>query len=197
MMRRLFQRWRNDAEGVTAVEFALVAPVLLIGMMGVFDMGHNMYTASVLNGSIQKVARDSTIEGAASNESALDSRVQDLIDNIAPGAKATFKRTAYTSFSDVKEPEDFTDVNGDGTCNDGEPFEDANGNGTWDADRGSAGFGSARDAVLYEVTVNYPRLFPVSKILGTPDTMQMTVKTVLRNQPFGEQQARTMTDNCA
>ena len=72
----------------------------------------------------------------------------DLVHQIAPNADLDFSRTAYTSFNDVGEPEDWNDVNGNGACDDGEPFEDANGNGSWDANQGTTGFGGARDAVL-------------------------------------------------
>ena len=69
----------------------------------------------------------------------------------------------------------------------GEPFEDANGNGQWDADRGRSGFGGARDAVLYSVNVEYDRFFPIARFIGVSETMDMTVSTVLRNQPYGLQ----------
>jgi hypothetical protein len=96
------------------------------------------------------------------------------------------------------QPEDYNDVDGDGSCNNGEPFEDLNNNGNWDADRGTAGQGGARDAVLYNVTISYPRLFPVARLIpGQSDTFTMTATTVLRNQPYGLQNETTpTTGNC-
>ena len=186
----------RDAKGAAAVEFALVAPVLLVGMMGVFDLGYNMYTASVLNGAVQKTARDSTIEGATTKETDLDARVTDMVHTIAPNATTTFKRTAYSSFTNVRKPETFNDVNGNGACDAGEPYEDANANDTWDADMGAGGFGGARDAVLYEVTVKYPRAFPIGQLIGQSSQFETTVRTVLRNQPYGAQGAPS-TKHCA
>lgn len=182
-----------NADGVTAIEFALVAPVFLMGLLGAFDLGHNMYTSTMLVGAIQKTARDSTIEGAASNQAALDRRVTEVVNAIAPGAEIDFERQAYTNFSEVGQSEDYTDVDASGTCDNGEPFEDANGNGTWDADRGTAGFGGARDAVLYTVTVTYPRLFPFAGLVGQSPDMSVSSETVLRNQPFGLQGERVTT----
>jgi Flp pilus assembly protein TadG len=166
MIARLRASIASDTRGAAAIEFALCAPVLLIGMMGLFDMGHNMYTASVIQGAVQKVARDSTIEGADDRGAALDQKVTDMVRQIAPGATIQFERTSYATFSDVGRPEDWNDVNGNGVCDAGEAFEDANGNGSWDADMGRSGFGGARDAVLYEVSVTYVRPFPVSKLIG-------------------------------
>jgi Flp pilus assembly protein TadG len=190
--------FQRDTHGVSTIEFALIAPVLLMMVLGLFDLGHNMYTTSMLQGAIQQAARNSTIEGAASNAAALDGLVTRAVRAISPGATLQFGRTSYTNFSDVGQAEEFDDVDTDGTCNNGEPYEDANGNGTWDADRGTAGQGSARDAVLYTVTVSYPRLFPIARLIpGQTDTFTMTSQTVLRNQPYGLQgQANGGTGNC-
>jgi Flp pilus assembly pilin Flp len=188
----------QDDRGVTAVEFALITPVLLMTVLGLFDMGHNMYTTSMLQGAIQQAARKSTIEGLASQTDALDAHVSDAVHAISPDAVLQFKRASYTSFSDVSRPEDYTDVDHDGACDNGEPFEDANGNGAWDADRGVAGQGGARDAVLYTVRISYPRLFPVAKFVpGMTEQFTTVATTVLRNQPYGLQEgAAPVTGNC-
>ncbi|MCB2064206.1 MAG: pilus assembly protein [Novosphingobium sp.] len=197
MTARLLPGLARDTRGATVIEFAVCAPVLLMAMLGVFDLGHNMYTSSIIQGAVQKAARDSTIEGAAGKEAQLDARVTKLVHQIAPRADLEFRRTAYTSFSDVGEPEDWNDVNGNGACDDGEPFEDANGNGSWDANMGKTGFGGARDAVLYEVEVTWERIVPITKLLGQSSEFSTTARTVLRNQPYGAQNKARPTENCA
>jgi len=183
----------RDARGVTAVEFALVAPVMLMTIMGLFDMGHAQYTRALLEGAIDKASRAATVEG--SSTTSIDARVTTVVKQIAPSATLTFNRTTYSDFSDVGMPEDFDDVDKDGTCDNGEPFEDANGNGTYDLDRGKTGNGGARDAVLYTVSVSYKRILPIGRLIGQSDTMKMSVTSVLRNQPYGIQ-AFTETKNC-
>lgn len=197
-MRGLLTRLARDERGATIVEFALITPALLITLMGLFDLAYNMYTAQQLQGAIQNAARQSTLEGASTNVSNIDAIVTRAVHAVAGNATLTFDRTAYASFASVARPEDYTDVNNDGTCNDGEPFEDANENGVWDADSGSSGFGGARDAVLYTVTVVYPRAFPIAKLIpGQTDNFTLTATTVLRNQPYGLQNtASTATGNC-
>lgn len=190
------RRLVRAADGTTMVEFALLAPVLLMLLMGMFDMGYNIYTKTLLEGAVQQAARNSTIEGADVNSTAIDDAVTTAVKRITPNATLTFSRQAYTNFSDVSQPEDFTDVNGDGTCADGEPFEDVNGNGTWDTDRGIDGFGGARDAVLFTVTVEYPRAFPIANLIGLSPNFRTQAVTVLRNQPFGEQETSTKVGNC-
>jgi hypothetical protein len=186
-VKRTAFRIARDQAGATIVEFGMVAPILLLTLMGLFDMSHNIYTSAILQGAIQKVARDSSIEGAGSATTTLDSRVTAAVHAIMPQATLTFDRKAYATFSDVGQPEDYDDVNGDGVCGGGEPFEDANGNGVWDRDRGTSGQGGARDAVLYTVTADYPRLFPMARLAGFSPQVTTTSRTVLRNQPYGAQ----------
>jgi len=190
---------RRDQRGVTIVEFALIAPVLLLMLMGLLDLAFNMYTTEMLQGAIQSAARNSTIEGSSSNGAKLDAIVTTGVRAVAPGAVLTFNRRSYSSFTDAGRPEDYTDVDNDGSCDHGEPFEDANGNGSWDLDRGQVGFGGARDAVLYTVTVTYQRPFPVAGFIpGQSKDYTLNAATVLRNQPYGLQtvNAPPATGNC-
>lgn len=188
MIRRFVTALRCDQRGATIVEFALILPALMVVLMGLLDFSYNMYTAQMLQGAIQDAARDSTIESAGVSEAAINARVTTAIRALAPGATPTYTRTAYSSFSGVNRPEDYSDLNTNDVCDNNEPFEDANGNGSWDVDPGAAGFGGARDAVVYTVSVNYRRLFPVFAFIpGQSETFTLASSTVLRNQPFGMQ----------
>jgi Flp pilus assembly pilin Flp len=134
-MRRRKLRLQSDASGAAAVEFGLIAPFMLLGLLGVFDLGYNMYAATLMRGAIYKAARDSTIEGAGNQWTSLDQRVSDVVHVIAPGAVLKYTRKSYRSYYEVGQSEDFTDINGNSICDNREPFEDANGNGSWDEDR--------------------------------------------------------------
>lgn len=199
MIRRLFNRLRRDQRGVSIIEFALLAPTLMVMLFGLMDLAYSMYTSQMLQGSIQTAARQATIEGAASNSAGIDGLVTTAVRTLSPNATLTFSRTSYSSFTEVGRPEDYTDLNTNGTCDADEPFEDANGNGNWDLDPGQAGFGGARDAVLYRVDVSYPRLFPIYAFIpGQSSTNSLSVSTVLRNQPYGQQDTAAPTlGNCA
>lgn len=190
------RRLRVEVRGVVIVEFAMVAPALLLTIMGIFDLGYNIYAATMLQGAIQHAARNSTIEGADQRLGQIDAAVTRAVHDLVPRADITFSRRAYANFSDVARPEDYTDANGDGSCNNGEPFEDANRNGSWDNDRGLTGQGGARDAVLYTVEVTYPRGFPVARLIGLPDTVTTSASTVLRNQPYKLQDNKPAVGQC-
>ncbi len=187
----------HDERGVTAVEFALVAPVLLLLLMGVYDLSYQLYVNSVLNGAIQHAGRNSTIEGAAGATTAIDNSIKNVVKQVVPGANFTFSRKSYSSFTNVGRPEDFVDVNTNGTCDSGESYTDTNLNLTWDADRGKSGQGGARDAVLYEVTVVYDRPFPMASLAGFTNTVTLKTETVLRNQPYNIPMGVVTTRTCS
>jgi Flp pilus assembly protein TadG len=192
----LARRLSRDATGATTIEFAAILPALLMALLGLMDLSYNLYTASLLEGAIQHAGRNSTIEGGQARSLAIDTRLRDVVEDIAPNATIDIDRQAYADYSEIGRPEDFTDSNADGICADGEPFEDTNRNGKWDEDRGRADRGGARDAVLYTVTVSYPRAFPVMSLLGFSDTVTSEARTVLRNQPYGTQDKAVPVGSC-
>lgn len=191
----ILRRVRQDTRGVAAVEFALIAPFLFMVLFGIFDISYNLYVSTVLQGATNRAARASTMQNM--NDAAIDQIVRDRVGDLMRTPTLTFERKAYSNFTDVSRPEDYTDINANGACDAGEPFVDANGNGTWDADRGRSGSGGARDAVVYTVTLQYRRMFPLWKVIGIPDTVNQVSSTVLRNQPWELQQDEGSTvKNC-
>ncbi|BDW82685.1 hypothetical protein MACH24_21230 [Erythrobacter sp. Dej080120_24] len=195
--KAIFNRLLRDEEGATLTEFGFVAPILILLIMGIFDMAHSQYTSALMNGAMQDAARDLTLETAGSQQSNIDQRVIAAVSDVTPAtATVTLEKLSHFDFSDIGEAEEFADDNGDGVCNDNEVFVDVNENGQWDADRGQTGIGGARDAVLYTAVVTYPRLFPMYGLAGMPQDVTLRASTVLRNQPFDEQDRSTSTGNC-
>lgn len=150
---------RKDQDGATLVEFALVSPVMLFMMMGVFDVGYGVYMRSVLDGAIQKAGRDASLESGPSSLTAIDTRLRNTIRAVNKAATVTTARESYFQFSDVDRAEVFTDTNNNGVCDNGEPYGDENANSEWDDDIGASGIGDPRDVVQYTVTVSYDSLF--------------------------------------
>jgi Flp pilus assembly protein TadG len=185
-------------EGATLTEFGLISPVLFLLLFGAFDLGHTLYMKTVLEGAVQKAARDASLESAAGNDasvrSAIDSAVEDQLRPLNGSATITFDRRFYRTFTEAEaaEAEEFTDsasgTFANGICDNGETFTDNNNNGVWDGDGGdSINRAGARDNVVYTVTIEYPRLFPLHTFIDVPDTMSLTASTVLANQPYGDQ----------
>lgn len=191
MKRTVRRSFGRDQAGVSTIEFAILAPVLCLLLVGAFDMAHSLYMTAVLQGVVQKTARDSALETNTSTTTAaaIDDRVRRQVKALANNATVTFDRRYYRTFEDARtaKPETWSDGNGNGRCDAGENYQDANANLTWDADGGNAGQGGAQDRTVYTVTVSYTRLLPVSGFLGFSPTQSIIAKTVLQNQPYAEQ----------
>lgn len=189
---------RRDARGVTAVEFGIIAPVMCLLLAGAFDMAHSLYMTAVLQGIVQKTARDGSMEAgtAASQQALLDTRVQSQAKALSNNSTVVINRRFYRTFSAAAaaQAERWSDTDGDGTCDNGEPYTDANNNNIWDADGGDAGEGGAKDRVVYTVTVTYPRMLPIYGFIPSiGNTQTITAKTVLQNQPYADQGSYTST----
>ena len=196
--RRALRGLAHAADGATLVEFAFVAPVLMLIIFGLFDIAHTQYTSSMMNGAMQRSARGYTLQSAATNEAALDNAVISQVTAVAPrGATVTLQKQSVRDFVDVAAPEDYTDLNSNGRCDANDPYVDSNNNNRWDADRARDGIGGARDVMVYTANVTYPRLFPLFSMIGLPANVNLRATTVLRSQPYDEQAAATTTvRNC-
>lgn len=185
---------RSD-EGATLTEFGLIAPVLCLMLIGSLEIGHRLYMQGVLEGAVQKAARDGTLEVASGNAStprdALDDMVRGQLVHLHKAADIDFSRRFFRTFTEAaaQEAEEIIDDDGNLICDPGESFLDANHNDTWDADGGDdVARAGARDNVIYTVTVSYPNMFPLHRFIGGSDTTTLTASTVLANQPYGDQQ---------
>lgn len=192
MARRAFlHEVSRDQRGMSAVEFALIAPVFLMLLLGAFDMSHSVYMKSILQGVLQKAGRDATLETGteAARQTAIDTIVSSQVKNLANGANVTITRRYYKDFTKAAQAvgEPFTDTNGNTLCDAGEPYQDTNNNSVRDADGGDDGQGGARDTVIYTAAVRYPRMFPMYKLAGLNPNVELIATTVLANQPYGEQ----------
>lgn len=178
------RRLLRDARGATLVEFGMVLPVMLMVMFGMWEMCYRIYVQSVLTGAIQQAGRRSSLEGVTpASLAAEDQRVIDTVHNVAPSATWTSSRKTYRTFSEIA-PEPFTDSNRNNIRDPGECYADVNGNGNWDSDPGKDGQGAAHDVTMYTVTIDYPRLLPVSWMFGGTSTQRLTARTIFKNQPF-------------
>lgn len=192
MIRPRIGRLGRDEQGSALTEFGLLAPVLIVLLLGAFDMGHSLYARSVLEGSLQKAARDSSLETGtvAENQAVIDNLVRGQMNDIGiDNEDITIRRRYYRSFSaaSAANAEPYTDNNHNNKCDNGEPYEDRNNNSTRDVDGGDAGQGGAEDTVLYTVTLNFKRLFPIANFIGLSDREVIQASTVMNNQPYGEQ----------
>jgi Flp pilus assembly pilin Flp len=188
-------KFLKNEDGTTLVEFAAVLPLMCMALLGGMDLCHREYAQSILTGTVQKIGRDTTLQGGSDAIAVNDAKVKAAVLQIAPDATFKFERSYLSRYRDA-EGEPFTDTNGDGVRNAGECYDDVNGNSQWDADVSATGNGGADDVVLYKVTVTYPRLFPVAKIFGWDGSQTISADTALKNQPYASQNIPTVVARC-
>jgi Flp pilus assembly protein TadG len=180
--RPIRRRLAGDERGVTVVEFAIILPVLCMVLLGTLDLGYRSYVASVLQGALHEAARMATVGGVT--QAQIDARVRSRLHAFSNNATIQVETGSYSDFSSVRQPEKITQDTAPAGYSPGDCYEDANANGRWDADRSASGVGGADDIVNYQVTISYPRIVPIWRVLGWGDTETITSNTVLRNQPY-------------
>lgn len=203
MTPALLKRVAADHRGASIAEFGFVAPILGLVLIGGLDIGHSLYMTAVLQGVLQKSARDAALEGGgvAAQQAAIDARVREQVLLLHRKATVTFTRRFYRTFAEMAAAahEDWTDGNGNGRCDAGERYTDANNNNVWDKDGGNGGQGGAKDKVLYTATVTYPRMTPLHNFVNVSRDVTISASSALTNQPYTDQGAYgTPTDRkCA
>ena len=185
-----------DKAGATALEFALVAPVLITAVIGGMDLGYEAYARSVLQGALNDVSRTGSLEGpdlgceGDTTEAQIACAVKERSDTVARKATYDFEIRSYYEFTGVGRGEKLvTDYNNNGQYDAGDCFQDMNENGAFDSTAGREGIGGADDIVFYDVTLTMPRLLPVASLLGWSDEYEIHATTAVRNQPYTRQKA--------
>lgn len=182
--------FESDERGTAITEFGLIAPVFLLLMLGSLDLAHTLYMQSVIQGVVQKAARDSTLESGQEDaiQAAINQNIEDQVRRLAANAEVSIRRRNFYTYTKAAQAiaEPFNDNNDNGLCDDGEPFQDNNANHVRDADGGDEGQGGTQATVVLTVDVNYPRFFPLDKMIGASGMVHLSAKTVLANQPYGQ-----------
>lgn len=194
-MRRLFTL-RRDERGVTIIEFAMILPSLCVLLMGIFELGWRMYVASVVQGSLHEAARMATVGNRTTTQ--IDAHVRQRLHQFSQNATIETATNSYYDFTQVATPETITsDTVPLNQYNATDCYSDYNGNGRYDLDRGRTGLGNADDIVRYQVTMSYPRVFPIAGFLGWSNTDTIIANTVLRNQPYAGRSVPSPVVRCS
>lgn len=190
----------RDQRGVSAVEFALVAPMFVSVLMATFDLGFGVYTKAVLQGAVEEAARKASLENTqwADIENKVKGQILAVIPSSDPSTDISFTLDprVYEDYDDLILPEQFTDTNSNGSREAGECYMDRNNNRQYDTNVGIAGRGGAQDVISIKASVTYKRVFPLWAMTGQSQNQLIEAYTYLRNQPFGAQAARVGVSIC-
>jgi len=159
-LRSLHNRFRR---GVTAVEFALVAPAFFLMFMGVIEMSMIMLAQHLIENASFNASRLAKTGYIATGKTQIQT-VMDVLDtelgSLAPlidVAKISFVSTSYGTLTQVGV-----------------------------AGQGAAGLGAADQIVVY--TISYPWKFftpMIGNIIGDQNlTINLNSRIVVRNEPY-------------
>ena len=159
----MLKKFRKNNTAASALEFALIAPVLFILIFAILEITSVMLATAVMENAVRTASRMG-ITGYTPVGVTRDTYIQQLVkDNMLylnPNS-VVFSTLVYDSFANIGKPEPYTDSNGNTIYNIGEPYTDINGNGQWDPDMGASGAGGAGAIVVYEVQYPWQIITPL------------------------------------
>lgn len=198
--------------GATLVEYAIVAPILMLLLMGTLEFNLVMYASAVLEGATNFAARlaktgytNSSTTSPCSSQTGTAQNQQQFIQFIAEQhvgglmnpCNLTASSKTYSQFGYVDEAEPYcvpstgicygygsSNGNGPGYVP-GDTYTDINGNGQWDSDIGVAGLGGPGDIVVYTLSYPWPIMTPwMRPFFGNQSTITLTASAVVKNEPY-------------
>ncbi len=190
-MRRLIRflkRLRDREDGSPAAEFAFVAPIMILLVVGTIEFGMIMFVTILMESGLRDAARYG-ITGSEFGKMSRMERIVEIINDRTLGlvdiSEADIQILVYPDFGQIGQGEDFVDGNGNGTYDVGETFTDANGNGTWDSDIGQSGPGASGQVVLYRIEYAWNLLTPLAApLIGENGKFTLSASIAVRNEPY-------------
>lgn len=176
---------RTCRSGASAVEFALILPVLLLFVFGSIETAIVLFIRSSMESAVLEASRYG-ITGGKDGMSRAE-RVMQILGERTYGLldpdTVRLETLIYDDFDDVGKPEPFVDANGSRFYEPGESFTDVNGNGTWDPDMGKAGLGGRNAVVVYRLSYAWGIVTPMVREAVGGSVMNVA-SVAVRNEPF-------------
>lgn len=175
-------------DGVTAVEFALISPVLVLLVMGILEISLMLFAQTVMEGAAYTASRVGKTGYISTNATREETIIEMLNQRMRPlfnPANISFDTLTYNQFDQIGQAEPFVDVNGNGIRDDDENYSDVNGNGQYDDDMGASGVGSTSQIVVYVIEYAWPVTTPIMREwIGEDGTLNLSSRTIIQNEPF-------------
>lgn len=186
MLRRF---WRAD-EGVSAIEFAVIAPILLLLIFGIVEFATIMLLANIMENATSISSRLGKTGYSASGKSREDTIRDSVIaraGNLIKPSQLVITSKYYEQFDQIGDAEPWNDANHNGIAEAGE-YNDINGNGHWDSDMGLAGYGDAEDIVVYSIRYPWHVMTPIMReLIGDENgDFPITAHAVVKNEPYDD-----------
>ncbi len=187
-MRKCLKDLAACQTGTAALEFAFALPVVLMLLTGILEFAILSFSTTLLEGGLREAARFG-ITGLNLNDGSREAKIVEVVNKHATGlftiTASDIETLVYQNFSDVGEPEPYTDSNGNSEYDNGEPYTDVNCNSKWDPDMGVAGAGRGNEVVLYTIQHEHKTITgSLDKLIATDGTISLQASVAVRNEPF-------------
>ena len=154
MWMTLLGRLIRDSRGAAAVQFAVLAPALLLMVIGSFEVAILLFVSGTMELAVLAASR-AGITGFTEEGVSREERIRDVIVDRTLGFVDMDRRRSAPSSTRVStrlaSPSHSPTRTVTASTIPGEAFNDVNGNGEWDDDMGAAGLGGPGDIVLYDI----------------------------------------------
>lgn len=187
---RTIHRYIRAEEGVTAIEFALIAPTLILMMFGIIEFGIIMLVNNMMESATtvtSRLGKTGFIRAGQTREDTLLEEVRGRTSAFLDPDKLTITSKFYAQFDQIGDAEPWNDTNLNTVAETGE-YTDVNGNGVYDIDMGRAGYGNAEDIVVYTVHYPWPIMTPIMReIIGDANgNIELSTHAVVKNEPYDD-----------
>lgn len=184
----------RDVRGVAAIEFAILAPVMIMMITCTIEAAHLLTVRISLEGAVAEAAREASVKLDLSEDERDEAMRQYILQRMVAfplheDRTVEIATTVYRTFGST-HPEGYTDANGNGHYDPpsgsvpGETFNDRNGNGVRDLAVPVEGkMGGPGDVVSY--TARFPAALYfrfLDDVFGS-DGFPLSASTVVRNEP--------------
>lgn len=185
----MIQSFLKNEDGANLIEFAFIAPVFFLLIIGTIDIGSMLVVQNALDASARSASRFG-LTGSDDGTGDRDTAIREGILNTAVTYSGGIIRrdrvmitvTAYPEIEAIDSPEPYDDINSNGQYDLGEFYEDINGNGQWDSDQGAIGsYGAGGEAVRYEVAYDWPSFLSA---FGFANNIRLRGFATVRNEDF-------------
>lgn len=173
--------------GVTAIEFAVIAPVLILMLFGILEFALIMLVTNMMESATaisSRLGKTGYSAAGISREETILASIRERAGELIDPAQLVITSKFYEQFDQIGDAEPWNDSNHNGTPEPGE-YTDINGNGHYDADMGLAGYGNADDIVVYTVRYPWGITTPIMReLIGRDGVYTITTHAVVKNEPY-------------
>lgn len=177
-------------EGATLIEYAFIAPILVLLVMAMIEFGLLLFTELALESAVTRLARTVTIGdtgGAPDRVTYIESQLRKETETMLYADRIIFSTEVVNSGQrSYVEPETcLTNPPRLGpTCPPGVPFVDRNNNGTYDAGSLGANAGQASDLVEVRLALPWAFFTPLVGEMFENGVYVIRASAIVKNEPF-------------